>query len=63
MGEKGEPKEITPESIEERKSGSSKKEKQVLSKDAKPKPHTKKEMKERRLKKRQKEEEREHEIY
>jgi hypothetical protein len=57
MGEKGEPKEITPESIEERKSGVSKKERQVLSRNAKPKPHTKKEMKERRMKKRLKEEE------
>lgn len=57
MGEKGEPKEITPESIVEKKT-STKKEKQTLSRDAKPKPHTKKEMKERRLKKREKEEKR-----
>jgi hypothetical protein len=57
MGEKGEPKEITPESIEERKSGVSKKERQVLSRNAKPKPHTKKKMKERHMKKRLKEEE------
>lgn len=57
MDEKGEPKEITPETIAERKT-ITKKERQVLSRNAKPKPHTKKEMKERRMKKRQKEEER-----
>jgi hypothetical protein len=57
MDEKGEPKEITEETIAERKT-STKKERQVLSRDAKPKPHTKKEMKERRMKKREKEEER-----
>jgi hypothetical protein len=57
MGENGEPKEATPESIAERKLAS-KKERQMLSRDAKPKPHTKKEMKERRMKKREKEEKR-----
>jgi hypothetical protein len=55
MGEKGEAKEITPESIAERKT-ITKKERRTLNRDAKPKPHTKKEMKEKRMKKRLNEE-------
>jgi hypothetical protein len=57
MGENEEIKEPTTENVVEKKL-SSKKERQMLSRDAKPKPHTKKELKDRRLKKRLKEEER-----
>lgn len=57
MNETEEIKEITTESVVS-KNVISKKERQVLSRDAKPKPHTKKEMKEKRLKKRLKELER-----
>ena len=57
MDEKKEIEQITTENVVDKKS-STKKEKRVMVRDAKPKPHTKKELKERRMKKRQKEEER-----